>query len=438
MMYTLSTPRSLASDLHLQDVDAYEWEAKEVLPAISINQPASEDGIDSQRDLLPEVGSRDISSPSHGNQNAKTNTKNLPNLMAKSLVARFKKVQVTKPKNQRTEISYDPDGSPDGWALLPKVGGNIPGGAVNSWRVQTAEAALYLSGDGNPKLHDRKAVSAPAVMDKADTDDANTAKSPENKLTPFQEALENVEKMRRRIREDKLAGISTNYSMPNSQSNSAYSKRKRKEFRVKKNVRIHDPMKKSVNDKSTDKSETGGKEDSEKKENDNKFKPPPIKAHFEFPKGKDFIVTEEKNIKELHIEWMVKSMFKKNTVESTTYRPETDKKSTIPGHISKNLNPVTEALHKHGTSLTKRTAKALNRPGDWGVCKVWKRQSENFPRNLNPHLMAKEDISIDDAEEPWEPPFEPEPEHKYKFHYSPKWRRNGGRRMQYKVKGYLQ
>ncbi len=437
----MTSPRSLASDLHLQDVDAYEWEAKEVLPAISSNQPNSEDGIDSQRDLLPEVGSRDISSPSHGNQNAKTHTKNLPNLMAKSLVARFKKVQVTKPKNHRIGASYDPDGSPEGWALLPKVGANIPGGAVNSWRVQTAEAALYLSGDGHPKPHDRKAVSAPAVLDKPESDDANASKSPENKLTPFQEALENVEKMRRRIREDKLAGISTNYSMPNTQSksNSAYSKRKRKEFRVKKNVRIHAPLKKSAdNNKSEKKPETEAKEEAEKKENDNKFKPPPIKAHFDFPKGKDFIVTEEKNIKELHIEWMVKSMFKKNTVESTTYRPDSDKKNTIPGQISKNLNPVTEALHKHGTSLTKRTAKALNRPGDWGVCKVWKRQSENFPSNLSPHLMAKEDINIDDTEEPWQPPFEPEPEHKYKFHYSPKWRRNGGRRMQYKVKGYLQ
>ena len=106
---------------------------------------------------------------------------------------------------------------------------------------------------------------------------------------------------------------------------------------------------------------------------------------------------EDQKIENLDVGWKVHCMFKKDMVESTTYKKVDNRRHTLPGRLCRNTYPVTEAMHKHGTSVSKRTVKAPNKPGDWQVCKFWKRPLDNKLYKLSPYQMASEDIQINSS-----------------------------------------
>ena len=119
---------------------------------------------------------------------------------------------------------------------------------------------------------------------------------------------------------------------------------------------------------------------------------------FPFPKDRDFISPDSKRIDSAGVDWMMK------TTDDLYARPITRReptvrmnipdanasKKTIPGKLCRNKCPVTEALNRHGTSLTKQKGKILQ-PGDCNINKVWRRRLSNVFL-LSPHQMAREDI----------------------------------------------
>ena len=336
------------ADLYINDVE----EDCNVIEVISQQDPKSETN---------NLGNR----PSRQGKSAK---KLLPNLLEKSLVVRLKKTQIGYYRNN---VSSTVNDIPEAWGLLPDVRTNRH---IESWRLKTADVALYKQEeylvDAN---HDRKAISAPAPAAKENSDEMNH--SMDHKLSPVQEALENAAKLRQSIREDKLAGISTSAS--------------------------HTPSGQNIENKKNGRASTapGSQEQkgSRKKHMtvaDARFKPPPIPARFTFPKCKDFIVTEDQKIENVDVGWKMQSMFKRNTVESTTYKKNDFRRNTLPGRLCRSTFPVTDAMHKHGTSVSKRSAKALNKPGDWKICKFWKRSLDNGLHKVSPYQMAFEDIRI--------------------------------------------
>ena len=132
-----------------------------------------------------------------------------------------------------------------------------------------------------------------------------------------------------------------------------------------------------------------------KKKRDDPFNKVP--GLYVFPKVKDFV--KRKN-KLAGFDWKVA-------------RDEPAEREGPSGRFFHNLTrhtfPVTEALHREGTSITKRKAAVLNKPGMFNVTKVWKRPSEKFDL---PTVMAKKDIYVEPEEEfrlPTPPPKEKYP-----------------------------
>ena len=308
--------------------------------------------------------------------------KKLPNLLQRSLVVRLKKAQTTDVRyNERIPFPVRSEqGVPNAWDVLPMVRKKD---AVDSWRLNTAEATFDAS-DGEAVNIDRKAVSAPAVADEKDQNKTNN--KVENKLTPVQEALKNAEKLRQSIREDKLAGISTSRDYISQLRPTFVPKRSKKSYKSKVS-RDHN----HVPPQASRKPKRGVK----KEENDNStyngFKPPPISAKFTFPKSKDFIVMNDGIIRNLDIGWKIQSKFEKDIVENTTNK-KGEIRTTRRGQLCQKSFPVTKAMNRQGTSTSKRTGKALNKPGDCNVVKVWTRSELT---NVSPYQMAAEDTCFD-------------------------------------------
>ena len=309
---------------------------------------------------------------------------NKPNLLKKSLLFRLQKLQLKQVDNNRNDRRSEQQ-LPEAWSTLPKVG---PMDNVGYWRLKTADhAARKLPSAVDGPLH-RKVTTAPVVTNRENKGDTIDNTEDASKFSPVQEAFVNAVKLRQSIREDKLAGISTSstWFLAGPKSNIT-PKGINKEDTLKVNTENGQNHNVEVNKEKI----IQGNE--KKAYFDSRFKPPPIPAKFTFPKCKDFIVMQDNVVENLSIGWKINSMFKTNFVESTTYKKHESRGNTVRGQLRKELFPVTEAMNKHGTSVSRRTAKAL-KPGDITVSKVWSRSLKRESSAVSPYQMAREDVHL--------------------------------------------
>ena len=311
-----------------------------------------------------------------------------PNLLKKSLLFRLQKLHLKQCDHNTNKSVYEQQ-LPEAWRKLSKVGAMDN---IGRWRLKTADqtARRLVSA-----VVDRKVTTAPAVTNKENNGDTIDKSGDACKLSPVQEAFVNAMKLRQSIREDKLAGISvSNTWLSNITSKGNNRADTLKAMTESGQNRIVREIKEHKNEQRKEKHTYS----------DPRFKPPPIPAKFTFPKCTDFIVMEDNAVKNLSIGWKINSMFKTNIVESTTYKKNELCGSTIRGQLRKEVFPVTEAMNKHGTSISKRRVKAL-KPGDITVSKVWNRSLKRESSAVSPYKMAREDVRIKlDPEDEWKIP----------------------------------
>ena len=121
-----------------------------------------------------------------------------------------------------------------------------------------------------------------------------------------------------------------------------------------------------------------------------------IRGWFPFPKERNFISQDSQRIDSAGVDWLIKNSdelipsLKQEHTLNLNIPKQNNARKTIPGKLCTNKYPVTEALNKHGTSLTKQKGRILL-PGDCNINKVWHRRLSNVYL-LSPYQMAREDI----------------------------------------------
>lgn len=101
----------------------------------------------------------------------------------------------------------------------------------------------------------------------------------------------------------------------------------------------------------------------------------------------DFITTRSRNISKAGLKWTVP---KDEEVGPIGIGQKPMKRANTLTQLCRSSYPVTDALHKHGTSITKVQGKVL-RSGDMRISKIWHRPVDQF---VHPMQMANEDIAI--------------------------------------------
>ena len=337
-----------------------------------------------------------------------------PNLLKKSLLFRLQKLHLKQRDHNTNNKSYEQQ-LPEAWNTLPKVGAMDN---IGRWRLNTADqtARQLVSA-----VVERKVTTAPVVTNKENNGGTIDNIGDACKLSPVQEAFVNATKLRQSVREDKLAGISVSTTWLSSITPKGINREDTLKV-IAENVhnRTATVTKEHKKDQRNEKNTTYS---------DPRFKPPPIPAKFTFPKCKDFIVMEDNAVKNVSIGWKINSMSKTNIVESTTYKKHELRGNTIRGQLRKELFPVTEAMNKHGTSVSRRTAKAL-KPGDFTVSKVWNRSLKRESNAVSPYQMAREDVYIKpNPEDEWKIPFDTKTVMSDYEHYQiPRYKSIGNRR----------
>ena len=320
--------------------------------------PGSADGH-----TLPLVGGRARSSPSRAKPRLRT--KPLPNLLENTLVARFKRVQVS-PRRGRGEVGE----------RAPTLG-TLPGfvGArsaladtqhrppISAWGVgpPTEDALSLLRGRNN---RNRNAVSAPCARNSTDPemDEARAAEERQRAADEarIQKAVDTVRQSRKKWITDRVTGVPRQFEFEKPHFKLVYDKSG--QYRRKSST-FGDLQ----SAKSDDDDQSSSKDDKPKKPTK-----PEIPGFYGFPKEEHFIPREALSVQEAGVDW---SLSPSNRRAAHAEDPVVPPKP--PAHLRQRCRvsfPVTEALHREGTSITKIKAKTL-RPGEMKVSKVWQQDT---------------------------------------------------------------
>ena len=243
-----------------------------------------------------------------------------------------------------------------------------------------------LTEDGQPpSLLDRersilgpRAVSEPEPLPplplivQQDSDVEVKRKREEEVSRRVDEALEETLRTKEKHREDMLAGVSRHYSFKPPTCLVIYEdglhrfRRKRKE--AKREARLAEKLAAA----SEGKPSVDGRRRS------------PSRARF--PKTTDFISREQTKVDMNNsiLEWKLPTRSCRQS-QPVFHRPTAC--SVSGGKLCRSFYPVTEALHREGTSVSKLKGRSLG-PGDCLVAKVWPR---NLQKYATPLEMATED-----------------------------------------------
>ncbi|KAI0207566.1 hypothetical protein LSAT2_007777, partial [Lamellibrachia satsuma] len=243
-----------------------------------------------------------------------------------------------------------------------------------------------LTEDGQPpSLLDRersilgpRAVSEPEPLPplplivQQDSDVEVKRKREEEVSRRVDEALEETLRTKEKHREDMLAGVSRHYSFKPPTCLVIYEddlhrfRRKRKE--AKREARLAEKLAAA----------------SEGKPSVDDRRRSPSRARF--PKTTDFISREQTKVDMNNsiLEWKLPTRSCRQS-QPVFHRPTAC--SVSGGKLCRSFYPVTEALHREGTSVSKLKGRSLG-PGDCLVAKVWPR---NLQKYATPLEMATED-----------------------------------------------
>ena len=304
-------------------------------------------------------------------------SKHLPNLLGRSLVARFQKVSRSAEPVEKCHKAR--------WRTTPAP--HVAG--TSSWPAK-GNVGLYVRyPEECYQFNELPNIDEPTLDRNKDTEHGSPqvewnnsmlpASAPE-RLTrnPTQEAIDVARKSRLKSMGDALAGINRDYLTEKPKLKLLFDKKSRRKSR---GISFSAPPKK-ISCVSTKE----GRSKTSLRKN--------IPGRYQFPKESDFITPHHQKLETPGIELNVRPREEssdgrqaKRSTKSEFYMPT---KATGPGKLCRNFYPVTEALHRHGTSVTKTKAKPLSK-GEWNVQKVWNRPSDLIS---HPSVMAREDIHL--------------------------------------------
>ncbi len=378
-------------DIHIEDL-----EGGATVPIVTSSQNEAIDivySVDHISEHFPAIANWNTSKGSRSTGSAKKRAvkKALPNLLANNLIARFKRVQVDPDEDQK--IKLERQSTYDGLKRLTTTmscpaKGNM--GIFVRYRdiYPHFEDETLAYNDMRPTNHYNRQRNKSAPSGLVQPVIAGTPTDDDSDIVD--EAIEAAQYVRKKHIMDKLAGVTDDFKVTQP--------------RIK--VMMHDKKKKQ--DKHRERGVSFGGDEhfdnawgsnwnntDEKKSTKFKSKVP---GRYVFPKRSDFVYREQTKIEPANVDWVLKSVVdnKKVEKERESYKKGgvlnhgTDKKG-ITGKLCRNSYPVTEALHKHGTSETKIKAHPP-KVGEIAIEKVWHRRSENF---TTPLQMAQQDIHVE-------------------------------------------
>ena len=283
----------------------------------------------------------------------------LPNLLENTLVARFKRVGV----------SQNSQWSSKRWEVIDRSSHPAPQRNVLPAKDDMGDLRKMSSGRKARKL--REVLSAPSggnghSKEGSMADQSELFEGSSNTKI-IQKAAETVRQARKQLRKDKVNGVPRQFAYTQPKFKVVYDTSG--QYRRRQNQRLlcwNDQMH-VINAEdlcsNLPAGDASNRQDNNRKtaENNKKTIKADISGEYIFPKEGSFIPSEPNLVQEAGVDWIVKP-------SASRWRPLIK----APG-IHRRCRapfPVTEALHREGTSVTKIKAKTL-RQGDVQVAKVW-------------------------------------------------------------------
>ena len=323
-----------------------------------------------------------------------------PNLLSKSMLAKLRKADPNRREDPLKRIRQ--------FSRQQERGKSRDNKAIVVINIQDMGGGFQdysTPGTVGPNLHARRSLfpGGPVIPS---TRGMSPTSQWEHASQRVNLAFEHVQKVANRQRDDQLSGLPTNaFQLMEPQGPqlkvvteikaSVYNRRKRQQKRMQEEVHNEEISK------------------------DSKKTPESLKHNipngFVFPKEENFI-REKTKIEKIGVDWQISndkdSLVNGDSLsvssQSEPFKPRSRpnppppplslgprRNSTIPGRLCRTSYPVTEALHRHGTSITKLRGKTLQ-PGDINVSKVWPRKLDtNSHTKVTPIEMALKDVPSD-------------------------------------------
>lgn len=197
---------------------------------------------------------------------------------------------------------------------------------------------------------------------------------PEVKATPVDAAVQRAIKVKHKMREDAVAGVPTEFSFGNHNIKIIHEGK----FKRRKGRRLRQHCQSPAKASSEGSQSVASSARGTSRSNSAGTKSVSISGGYTFPKAKDFIPRESR---------MSDSRFTWDASKAGHF-----KQSDLKGRLCRQSYPVTEALHREGTSVTKLKGTV---PDAFDVSKVWLRPMDKEDvHKMIPAEIARTDLQV--------------------------------------------